>query len=45
MYFQIRSVVLWCRDPSFEPRVVSFEPGMANVVMGGSRTGKSAIFR
>ncbi len=43
MYFQIRSVVLWPRDSSFEPRVVSFEPGMTNVVMGGSRTGKSAI--
>jgi hypothetical protein len=43
MYFQIRSVVLWPRDVALDPRIVSFEPGMANVVMGGSRTGKSAI--
>jgi len=43
MYFQIRYVVLWSNHRHLEPRLVKFELGMVNVVMGGSRTGKSAI--
>jgi hypothetical protein len=43
MYFQVLSVILWSRDSDLQPRVINFEPGMVNVVMGGSRTGKSAI--
>jgi hypothetical protein len=43
MYLQIRSVILWSRNSSYAPREVPFEPGMVNVIMGGSRTGKSAV--
>lgn len=43
MKFQIRSVVLWSRDPSLEPRKLLFEPGMVNVLTGNARTGKSAL--
>jgi hypothetical protein len=43
MYLQIRSVILWCRNPQMKPRLVPFEPGMVNVIVGGSRTGKSAV--
>lgn len=43
MYFQLVKIVLWSRDPQIEPRVLNFEPGMVNVVMGLSRTGKSAL--
>lgn len=43
MYFQIREVVLWPRKAGLAPRRVRFELGMANVITGESRTGKSAI--
>ena len=43
MNFQILKIVLWSRNPSFEPRVLSFEPGVVNVVTGASKTGKSAV--
>src|SRR5947208_1738074 len=43
MYLQLRAVVLWSRDPRFDPRIVDFEPGMVNVIMGAWRTGKSAV--
>jgi len=43
MYLQLRSIILWSHNSHFAPRVVPFEPGMVNVVMGGSRTGKSAV--
>ncbi len=43
MHLQLISIVLWSRDSSIAPRVVKFEPGMVNVVMGLSRTGKSAV--
>ena len=43
MYFQIREVILWPRNVAFEPRCVSFAPGMLNVISGASRTGKSAV--
>jgi DNA repair ATPase RecN len=45
MYFQLVKIVLWSRDPQIEPRVLNFEPGMVNVVMGLSRTGKSALIQ
>jgi hypothetical protein len=43
MYLQLSAVVLWPFHSHIKPRVVHFVPGMVNVVMGGSRTGKSAV--
>lgn len=43
MHLQLISVVLWSRDESLAPRILKFEPGMVNVIMGLSRTGKSAV--
>lgn len=43
MYLQIREIVLWPRNPNFEPRRLQFEPGKVNVISGASRTGKSAV--
>jgi len=43
MYFQIKEVILWPRNPQFEPRRIPFELGMVNVITGASRTGKSAV--
>ena len=43
MYFQIRELILWSRDPEHEPRRIPFELGVVNVISGFSRTGKSAI--
>lgn len=43
MKFHIRSVILWSRSAQFEPRVITFEPGMVNVLTGNARTGKSAL--
>lgn len=43
MQFQVIKVVLWSRNREMAPRVVNFEPKMVNVVMGLSRTGKSAL--
>ncbi|MGO6926132.1 DUF3732 domain-containing protein [Rhizobium ruizarguesonis] len=42
MHFQILKLILWSRS-GHRPRVVSFEPGMVNVVSGASKTGKSAV--
>jgi hypothetical protein len=42
MYFQLRKLILWPRGEG-EPRVVAFEPGLANVISGASKTGKSAV--
>lgn len=42
MYFQLRQVILWPRRGD-EPRVVTFEPGMVNVISGASKTGKSSV--
>ncbi len=42
MHFQILKLVLWSKA-GHEPRIVSFEPGMANVISGASKTGKSAV--
>lgn len=43
MYLQIREIVLWPRNPDFEPRRIKFELGKVNVISGASRTGKSAV--
>lgn len=43
MYLQLRTIILWSFDSRLDPRIVHFEPGMVNVIMGGSRTGKSAV--
>ncbi len=43
MHLQLIAIVLWSRDASNPPRVLKFEPGMVNVIMGLSRTGKSAV--
>ncbi|WP_068635365.1 DUF3732 domain-containing protein [Thauera butanivorans] len=43
MYLQIREIVLWPRNPNFEPRRLQFELGKVNVISGASRTGKSAV--
>ncbi|UUL82528.1 DUF3732 domain-containing protein [Sphingomonas qomolangmaensis] len=42
MYFQLRKLILWPRDDG-EPRVVTFTPGVVNVISGASKTGKSAV--
>lgn len=43
MFFQIRSIVLWPRNPAFGPRRLRFDLGKVNVISGQSRTGKSAV--
>lgn len=43
MRLQIREILLWPRDPNFEPRRLLFELGKVNVISGASRTGKSAV--
>lgn len=43
MYLQIREIVLWPRDPNFEPSRLQFQLGKVNVISGASRTGKSAV--
>jgi len=42
MHFQILKLILWSKA-GHPPRVVEFEPGMANVISGASKTGKSAV--
>lgn len=43
MFFQIREILLWPRNPAFKPRRLRFELGSVNVISGASRTGKSAV--
>jgi hypothetical protein len=42
MHFQITKIILWSKA-GHEPRVLSLEPGLANVISGASKTGKSAV--
>lgn len=42
MHLQILKLILWSKA-GHPPRIVSFEPGMANVISGASKTGKSAV--
>jgi hypothetical protein len=43
MLFHIKEIVLWPRNPQFDPRRVPFAPGKVTVISGASRTGKSAV--
>lgn len=43
MFFQLLKLVIWPKNRQFPPQVIKFEPGMVNVITGGSRSGKSAI--
>lgn len=43
MYFQIKNIILWPKNQTFDPRIVEFTTGTVNVITGASRTGKSAI--
>lgn len=43
MFFQIRTILLWPRNPNFKPRRLRFDLGKVNVISGASRTGKSAV--
>ena len=43
MFFQIRAILLWPRNPDFKPRRLRFDLGRVNVISGASRTGKSAV--
>lgn len=42
MHFQLLKLILWSKV-GHPPRIVEFEPGMANVISGASKTGKSAV--
>lgn len=41
MYFQIKEIILWPKNPAFKPRRLPFETGKVNIISGASRTGKS----
>ena len=43
MFFQIRAILLWPRNPNFKPRRLRFDLGRVNVISGASRTSKSAV--
>ncbi|GKS91894.1 DUF3732 domain-containing protein [Acidovorax sp. SUPP2539] len=43
MFFQLRAILLWPRNPAFKPRRLQFALGKVNVISGASRTGKSAV--
>jgi hypothetical protein len=43
MHCFIRKIVLWPKNHTFEPRVISFEPKRISLITGRSRTGKSSI--
>lgn len=45
MYFQIKKLIVWPRNPNVTPKYnsVTFTLGKVNVITGESRTGKSAI--
>lgn len=43
MFFQIKEIIVWPKNTTFQPRRLTFEPGKVNVISGISRTGKSAI--
>lgn len=43
MYFQIKELILWPRNPKLMPRRLPFGLGKVTVISGASRTGKSAV--
>ena len=40
---QIENIVIWAKNPSLEPKILSFAKGKINIIYGLSQTGKSAI--
>jgi len=45
MIFSLSKLIVWSRDTSKQPRVVSFEETGINLITGENRSGKSAIIR
>ena len=45
MKFSIAKLIVWPRDSSKSPRVVSFAETGINLITGASRSGKSAIIK
>ena len=43
MFFQIKEIILWSRNPELSPRRLPFALGKVTVISGASRTGKSAV--
>jgi hypothetical protein len=43
MNLQIKEIILWARNPEFEPVRIPFETGTVNVITGLSKTGKSSV--
>src|SRR6266446_8028048 len=43
MQLTILKIILWSKDETQSPRVISLEPGKINVITGESGTGKSAL--
>lgn len=40
---QIENIIIWSKNPEFEPQVLTFKTGKLNIIYGLSQTGKSAI--
>ncbi len=43
MHLELLELVLWPRRGGHAPRRIAFRPGVANVITGGSKTGKSSL--
>ncbi len=43
MHLQLLKLILWPKNDDVQPRILSFTPGMVNVITGHSKTGKSAV--
>lgn len=40
---QIENIIIWPKNPEFEPQILTFKTGKLNIIYGFSQTGKSAI--
>ena len=40
---QIENIIIWAKNPNFEPKILTFSKGKINIIYGLSQTGKSAI--
>lgn len=40
---QIEKIIIWAKNPNFEPKILTFSKGKINIIYGLSQTGKSAI--
>ena len=40
---QIENIIIWPKNPEFEPQILTFKTGKLNIIYGLSQTGKSAI--